>query len=172
MAQWNEVTRTENGQEIPGKRLRAFVHSGDTYFPTDVEIYKDGIIGCLGLVEFEQFKEYIAQGKVITSLPENAEVRIGFLARFRAKYVRSWIKEKEFLKEIIDIIDELNGRLTSSQKCREAYERFQEDPCEATRIALKIAYESIPEHNRKYVGDMDSKDIPLRKIIYREENGE
>ena len=35
---------------------------------------------------------------------------------------------------------------------------------------LKVAFENIPEHLRVYVlGDMDTKDFPVRMIIYGEQ---
>ena len=35
--------------------------------------------------------------------------------------------------------------------------------------ALRAAYEAVPEHHRMYVGDMDTKDVAVRMIIYGEQ---
>ena len=43
---------------------------------------------------------------------------------------------------------------------------------EEVQQELRQAYEAIPAHNRQYVlglGDMDVKDIPIRMIIYGED---
>ncbi|HKQ72547.1 MAG TPA: hypothetical protein VJ810_02390 [Blastocatellia bacterium] len=58
------------------------------------------------------------------------------------------------------------SRIASSQKCRECYEAFLAAPTVANREALREAYEAVPEHNRAYLGDMDTKDVPIRMIIY------
>jgi hypothetical protein len=34
------------------------------------------------------------------------------------------------------------------------------------RAQLRTAYEAVPEQQRRYVGDMDTKDIPVRMVIY------
>ena len=43
------------------------------------------------------------------------------------------------------------------------------EPTVANRAKLKEAYESVPEHHRMYVGDMDTKDIAVRMVIYGED---
>ena len=99
MAYWNTTSRKENGVEIPGTFVHAFIHNGDTYFLTEIKIYKDGMIDCWGLVNFEEFKQKVANGWVVTSLPNNAEVSVSFLASFKAIEVQA-IKENEFIKGI------------------------------------------------------------------------
>ena len=163
------ISRIENGVEIPGTWLNAFIHNGN-YFLTEIRIYKDGKIDCWELVDLEGFKTKLKTGWVVTSLPEGASVSISFLANFNAKDVAAFIREGEFLKEVIDVIAELNGQPTSSQICCQAYKEFQETKTDDARAKLKVAYESIPEHNRRYVlGDMDVKDVPVRMIIYGED---
>ena len=49
-------------------------------------------------------------------------------------------------------------------------DRYIETPTIKLRDELKLAYEKVPEHLRTYVlGDMDVKDIPIRMIIYGDE---
>jgi hypothetical protein len=106
----------------------------------------------------------------VTTLPEGAKVGISFLADLEAKKVRAFIREDEFLKEVLDEIAALNGQHTSADLCRQAYKEFQENKTEEARAKLRAAYEAIPEHNRRYVlGDMDVRDIPIRMIIYGED---
>jgi hypothetical protein len=169
MSQHRRISRIENGIEIPGTWLHAFIHNGD-YFLTEICIYKDGKIDCWGLVDLEGFKEKLESGWVVTSLPENAPVGISFLTDFRAKNVNTYIREEEFLKEVIDEIAALNGQPTSSDICIQAYKEFQTAKTEEARARLRTAYEAIPEHNRRYIlHDMDVKDIPIRMIIYGED---
>ncbi len=169
MAFWDRISRTENEVEIPGSFVHAFIHNGETYFLTEIKIYKDGMIDCWGLVNFEEFKQKIAQGWVVTSLPNNAEVSVSFLANFKATEVRAWVKEDEFIREVADEIERLNGRSTSTDKCLKAFQRFQDEQSEEARQHLKDAYEAVPEHLRMFLGDMDVKDIPIRMIIYGED---
>ena len=53
-------------------------------------------------------------------------------------------EEEEFLREIPDIIRELNGEPTTSDICRAAYKEYLQSPTEANRLRLKEAYEMVP----------------------------
>lgn len=162
--------REMNGEQIIGKRLSAYIHNGGTYFLTAIIVYKDGMIDCWGLMDFEGFKQAIARGWCVTTLPEGAKVAVSFLSDFTAVNVQSWIREEEFVKEVAETIEELNGRPTADIKCREIYKLYKENPTQELKAKLKDAYEAIPEQNRRFVlGDMDVKDIPIRMIIYGEE---
>jgi hypothetical protein len=170
MAWRNKTSRTENDQEIPGTFTHAFIHNGGTYFLTEIKIYQDGMIDCWGLVNFEEFRQKVAKGWVVTSLPNNAQVSVSLMTNFKATDVQAWVKEDEFIKEVADEIERLNGRVTSAEKCEKAYQVFQADQSETARQALKEAYEAVPEHKRSAIlHDMDTKDIPIRMIIYGED---
>ncbi len=168
MAFLHKTSRTVDGVEIQGKYTYAFIHNGD-YHLTEIMVYQDGMIDCWGLVNFEEFKQKIANGWVVTSLPNNAQVSVSLLAHFTATNVQAWVKEEEFVKEVADEIEKLNGRPTSMDKCQKAFEQFQNEQSEEARQLLKETYEEVPEHLRMLLGDMDVKDIPIRMIIYGED---
>ena len=154
---------------MQGTYLQAFIHNGD-YFLSEIKIYADGKVDCWELVDFETFKQKVRSGWVVTQLPEGARVSISQVATFVAKNIHSFVEPEEFIKEVAEEIDKLNGRLTAEDRCRTAYEVFQTEQSEAARERLKTEYEAIPEHLRRYVlGDMDRKDFPIRMIIYGED---
>src|SRR5690349_4192849 len=66
---------------IPGTLLEAFIHNGD-YHLTPIKVYQDGMIDCWELVDFETFRQKVAQGWVVTRVPAGARVRIHDLAAF------------------------------------------------------------------------------------------
>jgi hypothetical protein len=165
----NRITRKEGEKEIVGTYLHAFIHNGD-YFLSEIKVYADAKIDCWELVDFEKFKEKVRSGWVVTQLPNNARVSISGVASFVARDVNAFIKPEEFIKEVAEEIEELNGRVTAGDRCRAAYQTFQKEQTEIAREKLKLAYEAIPEHLRRYVlRDMDEKDIPIRMIIYGED---
>ncbi len=152
MAFLNKISRIEDGVEIPGTFTHAFIHNGK-YFLAEIKVYKDGTIDCWELVNFEEFKQKIAQGWVVTSLPNNAEVSVSFLATFKATNVQAGVKEEEFIKEVADEIEKLNGRSTSTDRCVKAFQRFQAEQDEDARQHLEAAYEAVPEHLRWFMLD-------------------
>lgn len=147
----------------------AFIHNGP-YFLTYISIYQDEIIDCWDLVDFEQFKEKVRSGWVVTQPPEGATVSVCFLANFKAVEAQFWISPEELIKEVADEIESLNGRPSSKDKCLDAWKRYQTDPTDLNRSLLKEACEAMPEQNRRYVlGDMDVKDVPIRMVLYGEQ---
>lgn len=169
MPWFNRISRRDGDTEIVGTYLTAFIHNGE-YFLSEIKIYADAKVDCWGLVDLETFKQKVRSGWVVTQLPEGAHVNISSVASFVAREVHSFIDPEEFIKEVADEIEQLNGRPNSADICREAYKNFQQQQTEEAREELKVAYEAIPEHLRRYVlGDMDVKDFPIRMIIYGED---
>jgi hypothetical protein len=86
---------------------------------------------------------------------------------FVAAEVLSFVEPEEFIKEVAEEIEELNGRPTAAERCREAFRAYQKEPTEAVKERLKQEYEAVPMHLRRSVlHDMDAKDFPIRRIIY------
>ena len=167
---WSKrIFRKDGDKEVVGTYLNAFIHNGD-YFLSEIKIYADGKVDCWELVDFETFKQKVRSGWVVTQLPEKAKVSISGVASFTACDVQSFVEPEEFIKEVAEEIEELNGRPTAGDKCRTAYQIFQKEQTEEAREKLKQAYEAIPEHLRRYVlRDMDATDIPIRMIVYGED---
>jgi hypothetical protein len=72
----------------------------------------------------------------------------------------------DLLAEVHDMIEALNGRPDSLKRCRKTFDEYLAAPTESSRRALQEAYEQVPDHNRSYLGDMDVRDIPIRMVIY------
>jgi hypothetical protein len=170
MASFFRTYRTKkDGTRVDGVFAMAFIHNFD-YHLTHISIYQDGMIDCWGLGDFEEFKRKVRSGWVVTQPPKKARISVSFLASFTATHASYWIDPEEFIKEVADEIEELNGRPTTASRCLEAWKLYEASPSEASKETLRAAYESIPEHNRMYVlGDMDSKDHPIRAALYPHE---
>lgn len=160
------IYREENGQIILGVSHLIFI-SNAGYRLTELKIYADEMIDCWEMVTFEEFKNKVHSGWVVSELPEVAEISVFPLGNFTATNIKNLVKPEELIKEVADIIEELNDRPTTSDICQKAFEEYQKEPNEANKQKLKEAYEAIPEHNRVYVlGDMNQKDNPIRSAIY------
>ena len=158
MRYWNKTSRIQDGVEIPGMYTYVFIRNG-WYFVSEIKVYQDGMIDCWDLVDFEGFKQKITQGWVVTTLPNDALVSVSRVARFTVTAVHSALKEEEFIKEVADAIEELNGRRTSMDKCRDAFQRFQEEHSEEAKRQVQETYEAVPEHLRWFVLDEMDPDI-------------
>jgi hypothetical protein len=162
----NPILRTVGAITIPGTYLQAFIKNGDHYFVTEIKIYKDGCIDCWGLVNFEEFKEKVRQGWVRTGVPNGARISTMLSTlNFTVSEVRGGVEESEFVKQVADEIAALNGRPTSADICQNRLREYQEVPTEKRKQALRAAYEGVPAHLRRFLGDMDSKDAEYRYIL-------
>jgi hypothetical protein len=160
---------TRSGERIDGVFAMAFIYNLD-YHLTHISIYRDSMVDCWGLVTFEEFKQKVRSGWVVTQPPPDAKVSVSFLATFTATNARYWIEPEEFIREVADEIEELNGRPTTRELCFAAWTAYEASPTAATKDALRKAYEAVPAHNRVYVlGDQDRKDNAIRRVLYPEQ---
>ncbi|QKW23402.1 NADAR family protein [Kitasatospora sp. NA04385] len=163
----NRIThRTADGVRVPGTWRHAFIRNGGHYFLTDLFVYADGLIDCWGLVTVEEFEEKLRTGWVATGFPEGGEASAHELADWKFGEPESWITPESLVAEVRDTIDRLNGRPDSTGRCLAAVEVFLADRTEENRSAARAAFLAIPETQRRYaLGDMDSKDRPLRVLV-------
>lgn len=167
---------TPSFKEFVGKREHVFykISSGE-YYLASLNIYNDSVILIEGIPEIKkctinQIKEYIDNSVLVCNLPVDAIVHIKDLGKFTVAECRYSADIYNKFSELSDIISKLNGDSTTSEICYSVYKEYLNNPGNELRDKLKKAYEDIPSHLRIYVlGDMDSKDWPIREIIYDED---
>lgn len=154
----------ENGEIIRGKGLSAFIHNGN-YHETIIGVFEDGTIDCWELVNFEEFKTKVAEGWVVTQVPKGARISCHHLY-YGNSTLEFYIEIDEFVKEVEDTINLLQGKQTVSETCVQAFARFLTLPTKENKSSLQEAYNAIPKHLRIYVlSDMDCKDSAIRMCI-------
>jgi hypothetical protein len=136
----------------------------------------------LGIYTFNEIKEMIEKGEVTTELPgnKNFELRIFDMGIFpitienRKEYsFFNFIKTKEFLKQLEDDSNYFKKLPSFSKICFEKWEKYLKDKTNENKEELRIAYENVPEHQRRFIlCNMDLKDIPIRMVIYGEREKE
>ncbi|WP_432169384.1 NADAR family protein [Streptomyces sp. 1222.5] len=157
--------RVADGVRIPGTWRHAFIRNG-SHFLTDLFIYADGLVDCWGLVTLEEFEEKVRSGWVATTLPDGARASAHGLATWRFGEPRGRLSPELLVAEVRDTVDRLNGRPDSTGRCLAAVDVFLADPTEENRAAARAAFLAVPASRRRYaLGDMDSKDWPLRTLV-------
>jgi hypothetical protein len=150
---------------VEGITRPVFIRNGRDYSLTDLQIYADGSIWCWEWVDLAGLKAKVASGWVATSFEVGARASAHHLGSWRFAEPQSGMKPEWLLGEVADEIDKLNGRPDSTGRCLHALDQYLVSRTEEDRAALRAAYEAIPEHLRRYaLGDMDSKDWPLRVL--------
>ncbi|WP_133913580.1 NADAR family protein [Streptomyces sp. NBC_00582] len=164
---WRRPTwRIVDGESINGTWTHVWrrVQRTDEYYVDDLFVYADGAVGCSELTDLAGLERMLDSGRIAVrdpgappfEKPEN---------RWSARYPEP-LTPQNFLLEVADLIEELAGRPTASERCRDTVEVFRREPTEAHRELLREAYLAIPPHRRVYVlGDMDHQDRPLKILL-------
>lgn len=173
---YKEVKRYPNDnfpEKINGESVDVFYKALENYHLVKVNVFSDSTIQLSRLetpidLTLEAFESLIREEKILTEIPLNKTVFIYGLGSFKMTNVQYVTKIEEKLMEIKDILRDLNGQPSSIEICREAYQKYISAPTVENRNELRISYENVPDHQRCYVGDMDTKDVAVRMIIYGE----
>ena len=71
------------------------------------------------------------------------------------------------MKSIIkEMVLDITGEETAHDKCVRAYHQYLEYPSNFNREMLRKAYEAVPESERMFLGDMDTRDSDYIRILY------
>lgn len=160
--------------KIDGKSVNLFYQLKGEYYLAKLNIFPDRTFELCRLetpiaLTMEELEALIASAGIVTEPPADARVHIYGLGSFTVKEAGYAVDVQQKLLEIREIIGSLNGEPSSVQVCREAYRRYIADPTVHNKELLKVSYEKVPDHHKMYVGDMDTKDIAVRMIIYGEQ---
>src|SRR5262245_629496 len=157
------------GAVVLGAEVPVFLKAEDGYRLERWFVYADGQ-SQLGygadLLPVEEAACLFGHGQLATAVPDGAWVTIDGLGRFRAAEGYWHVKARERVREGYDLLDKLGGQPGSIRRCIELHAEYEREPSAEWRAALRRAYEAVPEHLRRYCGDMDSKDGPIRWILY------
>lgn len=157
--------------KIYGNKFHFFYRNDDekTYL-AELSIYKDRYVEITNLpskkiYKFEDLKELAEQGILTTDLQIGETITMLNLGSFKIVSGQS-VDIKLKLAELQDKLNELNGEENSIAKYAKIFDEYLKNPTLKLRDMLKNSYENIPEHQRIYVGTMDTKDYEVRQIIY------
>lgn len=157
---------------IPGDSTWAFIREGDLFHVTAIRIYANGKVdidpwlGHETLVDHTELPGLLRSRKLTLRVADGKWISIDGLGK--CQVADGWWQRtrKDFLGQIQDILDKLNGRKGAVERCRDAFNEYLANPGRESKERLRIAYEAVPEHHRMYCGDMDTKDTPIRMVLY------
>src|SRR5262249_18311951 len=164
--------KTEQGAEILGAAVAVFRKAPDGHDLVRWVVYADGqsqLDSAGELVPLREIAQMFAGGLLATAVPNDSWVTIAGLGRFRTGKGYWYVDAGERIREAEDLHAILAGQPGAIQQCIASHKEYDREPTKARREALRQAYEAVPEHLRRYCGDMDSKDGPIRHILYGDE---
>lgn len=163
-----------NTEKIDGKKLNLFYKENGAYHLVKVLAFADRTLQITRLetpfeVSFEAFKKLVEEQKIITNPDKNQVINIYGLGSFTIDEAMWYNDVEDILGELEETFRELNNEPTYFELCLKAFEEFKNNPTLTNKDLLREAYERVPEHQQMYLGDMDTRDIEIRMIIYGEE---
>jgi uncharacterized protein (TIGR02996 family) len=158
--------RVAEGKVVPGVYFPAFIHNFDKYYLASIVAYVDGMVDCWGLVTFAEFKEKVRDGWVVTSIPDGARVNIHNVAFFTVSGVSVNGPEEEFVKDVANAIEELNGRPTAQARLIQAIGGLREQDTPELRSEFRRAYADLPAYLRRYFfGSRRERHTDLQRLL-------
>lgn len=158
-------------QMIDGGQCNLFYKKEEMIYLTFLTAYEDKTIQIAAAGEEffspDQVEVMFAEGILLTCPEEGQWVKLEGLGEIcvgKPEYEPVTGAEKQ--KEIAEMIKKVAGEADAHERCQKAYHQYLIEPNNYTREALRKAYEAVPEHERMYLGDMDSKDWDFRRILH------
>lgn len=136
---------------------------------TALYAYEDGFFGVDGLnkiLTFDDIEKLFAEKKLCTAPKDGEIISLGALGTAECASSYSKVKQKEKLKEIENMSLKIQKKPDAHELCIRAYHAYLVEPSEFYKERLRKAYEAVPEHERCFLGDMDSRDSDFRRILY------
>lgn len=153
--------REEQGNQIPGLVLYAYIRNAG-YHLTEIIVYQDGMVDCWGLMDFDNFVQKVDQQWVVTNLKAGTRIHLPFIAPGEHAVLEADTQadESEFVKEVHDTIQALNGTPTTAERFQKAVEHWRQSKNKQSLTTIQKAYEAIPKWglNEYYVYEMLTSD--------------
>lgn len=140
----------------------------ELYCYTDETFSIDGLEGYFTLEDIEKmFKD-----KTLATKPNDGEkVYLGDLGVAETETVYA-VSAKDKLAELKNKSLRVQGKPDAHDAAIKAYHAYLVEPTDFYREKLREAYEAVPEHERCYLGDMDTRDGDFRRILYSDKKRE
>lgn len=161
---------------LDGDSVHIFVRYEGEITLTDLNIYSDETfsVDTMGdkILTLDDIEKLFADGTLCTA-PKNGErVVLGALGEAECKLIYDPIPNEDKLSEIKNCSLSVQNKPDAHELCIRAYYAYLEEPTDSHKEKLRIAYEAVPEHERCYLGDMDTRDSDFIRILYTDKKRE
>lgn len=159
---------------LKGDNAHIFLRNNSRLILTELYCYKDETFSIDGLDGFFTFDdiERMFKDKTLTTKPKSGErVYLGDLGVAEVR-VEDGVSVKNKLAELKNKSLRVQGKPDAHTAAINAYHAYLVEPTEFYKNKLREAYEAVPEHERCYLGDMDTRDGDFRRILYSDEKRE
>ena len=168
------VRGTATGQIIRGARRWLLSRRDGVWWLGPAAVYADGLLdvhplpGESDLISWEELDDRLQAGLISGAPGEGERLHITHLGEVTLSDSRWWMEPAELRVELLDAQRTLCGERSAQQRFARAWRLYFSSPSPERRQRLRLAYEAVPAHMRIYLGDMDTRDTIIQKIVYSE----
>jgi hypothetical protein len=157
---------------VDGSAAKMFLHKNNAYHLVNIVGFADGTYQIENdkAITSKNITKMIERKQLVCAPPLGVPVHFNNLGVIEISEVLWGAEPSEKLKEILDLPNQFGSGQTVHERCVALYNQYLRYPDEKTRALLREAYEAVPEHERMYLGDMDSKDYDYRRILFEPNN--
>lgn len=159
--------------ESSGETIRHFMkHEGHTYL-VQTAVLRNDTVEITGLPErqkltYEEFEQQIRERPEDFRAETRDRIRVDGLVEFTAGSISFNLDTEGLLGELDTTYRKINGLPALTTIAAQLFEQYCANPTVSKLEELRKAYEAVPENQRRYCGDMDERDIPIRIALYGE----
>lgn len=161
---------------LDGSDAHIFLHKDGKLLLTDMYAYKDGTFSVDGLgEEYLSFEDItrLFKDKTLRTAPKKGEtLSFGALGEAEVETAYKPVSQKQKLAELENKSLRVQNKPDAHDRCINAYHAYLVEPTDFYREKLRKAYEAVPEHERCFLGDMDTRDSDFRRILYSDDKRE
>lgn len=153
---------------LKGDNAHIFLRNDDKLLLTELYCYKDetfSIDGMDGYFTIEDIERMFKDKALATKPNKGEKVTLGDLGTVEAE-AEFVVSPKNKLAELKNKSLRVQGKPDAHDTAIKAYHAYLVEPNEFYKDRLREAYEAVPEHERMYLGDMDTRDSDFRRILY------
>lgn len=169
------IEKPFNYELINADSTNVFLRTNEGLVITTLCAYEDGFFGVDGMdkvLTFDDIEKLFAEKELCTAPKDGELISLGVLGTAECASCSSKVKLKEKLKEIENSSLKIQKKPDAHELCIRAYHAYLVEPTEFYKERLREAYEAVPEHERCFLGDMDSRDSDFRRILYSNDKRE
>ncbi|MDE7399165.1 MAG: hypothetical protein K2N06_06500 [Oscillospiraceae bacterium] len=161
---------------MDGDSVHIFVRDEGKITLTELNIYSDETFSVDTMSDktftLYDIKKLFADNTLCTA-PKNGErVVLGALGEADCKLICDPVPDNDKLSEIKNLSLRVQNKPDGHELCIRAYHAYLVEPTDFYKEKLREAYEAVPEHERMYLGDMDTRDSDFIRILYTDEKRE
>lgn len=158
----------EAGELLEGSEVPIFLRQDGEWRLTRWFVYADGKsrLGPDGpLFDLAATEVMVLSERVAMSVPDDTWVLVDGIGRMRFSEGLWRIDPAERVREQRNNLGKLQGRRDVIRACIDVWASYQNAPSSVLLEAVRGAYFAVPKHLRMYCGDMDTKDVLIRRAL-------